>query len=140
MSQIIKTAGYGDLLKDIKNRVRAAQYESFKAVNKGMIHLYWDIGQMIVDRQKKHSWGRSVVINLAKDLRIEFPGVQGFSDRNIWNMRNFYVLYHQNPKLQPLVAEISWAKHLIIMSSCKDDLEREFYIYGDLTSPYRHRN
>jgi predicted nuclease of restriction endonuclease-like (RecB) superfamily len=128
MSQIMKTVGYGNFLKDIKNRIRTAQYEALKVVNKEMIRLYWDIGQMIVDRQKEYGWGRSVVANLAKDLRFEFPGVQGFSDRNIWNMRNFYVLYYQNPKLQPLVAEISWAKHLVIMSGCKDDLEREFYI------------
>lgn len=119
---------YKAFVDEIKQRVRAAQYAALKAVNKELITLYWDIGQRIAEKQKALGWGRSVVVNLAKDLRLEFPGVQGFSDRNIWNMRNFYVLYHQHPKLQPLVAEISWAKHLMIMSRCKDDLEREFYI------------
>ena len=119
---------YRAFVDEIKQRVRSSQYAALKAVNKELITLYWDIGQRIAEKQKALGWGRSVVINLAKDLRLEFPGVQGFSDRNIWNMRNFYVLYHQHPKLQPLVAEISWAKHLMIMSRCKDDLEREFYI------------
>ncbi len=119
---------YRDFVDEIKQRVRSSQYAALKAVNKELITLYWDIGQRIAEKQKALGWGRSVVVNLAKDLRLEFPGVQGFSDRNIWNMRNFYVLYHQHPKLQPLVAEISWAKHLMIMSGCKDDLEREFYI------------
>ena len=119
---------YRAFVDEIKQRVRAAQYAALKAVNKELITLYWDIGQRIAEKQKALGWGRSVVVNLAKDLRLEFPGVQGFSDRNIWNMRNFYVLYHQHPKLQPLVAEISWAKHLMIMSRCKDDLQREFYI------------
>jgi len=128
MSKISKTSGYGEFLKVIKDRIRSAQYDALKAVNKEMIRLYWDIGKTIVTRQKEYGWGRSIVMNLAMDLRAEFPGMQGFSDRNIWNMRNFFVLYNQKPKLQPLVAEISWAKHLIIMSACKDDLEREFYI------------
>lgn len=65
---------------------------------------------------------------LAAELRKEFPEVKGFSARNLWNMRNFYVVYQVNEKLQPLVAEISWSKNLVIMEKCKDDLEREFYI------------
>ena len=69
-----------------------------------------------------------MVQNLAKDLQLEFPGRNGFSARNLWNMRDFYSEYSSRPKLQPLVAEISWAKNLVILSRCKDDLEREFYL------------
>jgi len=83
---------------------------------------------MIVERQQGDTWGKSIVEQLAKDLQAEFPGIQGFSVRNIWYMRNFYLAYGRNEKLQPLVAEIGWAHNLIIMSKCKDDLEREFYI------------
>lgn len=43
-------------------------------------------------------------------------------------MREFYRTYHENSKLQPLVAEISRTKNLLIMSQCKDDLQKEFYI------------
>ncbi len=124
MSHLSQTPEYVTLLKDLKDRIRSAQYEALKTVNQEMIGLYWDIGKKIVEQQKENKWGKSIVVNLANDLRLEFPGVQGFSDRNIWNMRNFYVLYSQNQKLQPLVAEISWAKHLVIMSGCKNDLER----------------
>ena len=63
---------------------------------------------MIVDRQKKHGWGKSIVENLSKDLQLEFPGMQGYSERNIWYMRNFFVEYENKPNLQPLVAEIGW--------------------------------
>ncbi|PIU18388.1 MAG: DUF1016 domain-containing protein, partial [Elusimicrobia bacterium CG08_land_8_20_14_0_20_44_26] len=105
-----------------------AQYDALKAVNKELISLYWDIGRGVVEKQKKYGWGKSVVEKLADDLQKEFPGIKGFSSRNIWNMRNFYLLYKNNQKLQPLVAEISWVKNIIIMEKCKDDLEREFYI------------
>lgn len=121
-------ADYGKLLGEIKARIRSAQYEAFKAVNQELVGLYWDIGHLIVKRQEGGSWGKSVVEKLAADLRQEFPGIRGFSVQNVWYMRQFYLTYHADGKLQPLVGEISWAKHLIVMSRCKDRLEREFYI------------
>jgi len=119
---------YAVLLDDIKRRIRSAQYEALKAVNKELIGLYWDIGRMIVERQKDPSWGKAVVETLAADLQQEFPGIQGFSAQNLWYMRQFYLEYSVQEKLQPLVGEISWTKHLIIMSRCKGLDEREFYI------------
>lgn len=119
---------YKNLLVEVKQRIRSAQYEALKAVNKELIALYWDIGRIIVNRQQGASWGKSVVEQLAKDLQAEFPGISGFSARNIWNMRSFYVAYSQNEKLQPMVAEIGWTHNLVILEKCKDDLEREFYI------------
>lgn len=119
---------YKELLKDIKHRILAAQYEALKAVNKELIALYWDIGKSIVERQQDETWGKSVVEQLANDLQAEFPEIGGFSSRNIWRMRNFYLAYHDNEKLTPMVAEIGWTHNLVIMEKCKDDLQREYYI------------
>jgi len=119
---------YSSLLVEVKERIRSAQYAALKAVNKELVGLYWDIGKMIAERQKTEGWGKSVVQQLAADLQAEFPGVRGFSVQNLWYMRQFYLEYHNVPKLQPLVGEISWAKNLVIMARCKDPLEREFYI------------
>ena len=119
---------YTHLLMEIQQRIRSSQYEALKAVNREMINLYWDIGQMIFIQQQNTSWGKSVVEKLAKDLQTEFPGISGFSARNIWRMRDFYLAYHSKEKLTPLVAEIGWTHNLVILEKCKDDLEREFYI------------
>ncbi len=113
---------------EIKQRIRSAQYEALKAVNREMINLYWDIGQIIVTQQQGASWGKSVVEQLAKDLQTEFPGISGFSAANLWRMRLFYESYVNNEKLAPLVREIGWSHNLVIVEKCKDDLEREFYI------------
>jgi predicted nuclease of restriction endonuclease-like (RecB) superfamily len=113
---------------EIKQRIRSAQYEALKAVNREMINLYWDIGQIIVTQQQGASWGKSVVEQLAKDLQAEFPGISGFSARNIWRMRDFYLTYHSKEILPPMVAEIGWTHNIVILEKCKDDLEREFYI------------
>ena len=127
MSEIAST-NYQLFLKDVKKRILSAQYEALRAINKELIALYGDIGSMIVERQEKEGWGQSVVERLSEDLQKEFPGIKGFSVQNLWYMRQFHRTYRGNEKLQPLVGEISWSKHIIIMSKCKDDLEREFYI------------
>ena len=130
MDEIVKRLpdDYAALLIEVKERIRHAQYQALKAVNKELVALYWDIGKMIAGRQKRAGWGKSVVKRLADDLQNEFPGVKGFSIQNLWYMRQFYLEYCDNEKLQPLVGEISWSKNLIVMSRIKDLLEREFYI------------
>jgi len=127
MSELVPDE-YTVLLIDIKQRIRTAQYEALKTVNKELISLYWDIGRMIVERQEGRTWGKSVVEQLAKDLQAEFPGIKGFSAQNLWYMRQFYYNYIDHPKLQRIVGEIGWGHNLTILSKCKDYLEREFYI------------
>lgn len=104
--------GYGKLLGEIKERIRSAQYAALRAVNTELVGLYWDIGRMIVERQAGEKWGSAVVERLAADLQKEFPGVRGFSARNIWCMREFYSAYRKNEKLQSLIAEIGWTHNL----------------------------
>ena len=64
MSDLISN-DYATLLAEVKERIRAAQYVALRAVNKELIALYWDIGQMIVTRQQGETWGKSVVQQLA---------------------------------------------------------------------------
>jgi len=119
---------YAQLLAQVKERIRCAQYAALKAVNTELVGLYWDLGRMIVEKQEQSGWGKSVVERLSQDLRREFPGVAGFSVQNLWYMRQFHMEYREHEKLQPLVGEIAWAHNLVIMSKCKDPLEREFYL------------
>ncbi len=119
---------YLGFLIEIKTRIRHAQYQAFRAVNNELLSLYWDLGESIHQKQKSLGWGKSVVETLARDLQAEFPGRNGFSAQNLWYMRQFYSEYQGQPKLQPLVGEISWAKNLVIMARCKDVLEKEFYL------------
>ena len=106
--------------------VRQAQYEASKAVNVHLINLYWELGKSIAEKQTL-GWGKSVVTTLANELQTEFPGMSGFSSGNLWLMAQFYTEYQGDVNLVPLVREISWSKHIVILKKCKNNQERQFY-------------
>ncbi len=64
---------YSELLSDIKERVRRAQYRAILAANAEMILMYWEIGRMITLRQTSEGWGTKVIPRLAVDLKNELP-------------------------------------------------------------------
>ena len=72
-------------IASIKEKIRFAQYEALKEVNTQLIKLYWEIGKDISERQRE-SWGESIVSVLSNELQKEFPGISGFSERNLWLM------------------------------------------------------
>lgn len=124
----IVPAEYIHFRDEITQCIRSAQYEALKAVNKEIIALYWEIGKRITEQQVILGWGKSVVETLSRDIQKEFPGVKGFGARNMWDMARFYAEYQSNEILQPLVAEIGWSKHVVILTKCKDTRQRQFYI------------
>jgi predicted nuclease of restriction endonuclease-like (RecB) superfamily len=122
------SAVYSIALAEIKERIRKAQYAALRAVNKELVGLYWDIGQIIVERQSAKGWGKGIVQQLAGDLQREFPGTGGFSASNLWRMKGFFETYRDAVKLAPLAREIGWSHNIVIMERCSGPLEREFYL------------
>ena len=74
---------YAGLLGDIKIRIRQAQIKATLSANAEMILMYWDIGRMILERQKREGWGAAVIPRLCRDIRNDLPEEKGFSERNI---------------------------------------------------------
>lgn len=126
--EMLEAHDYAALLTEVKARIVAAQYAALRAVNKELVGLYWDIGQLIVARQQTEGWGKAVVEKLAADLQTSFPGTGGFSASNLWRMKGFFETYSGTTKLAPLVREIGWSHNLLILERCKDAQEREFYL------------
>jgi len=124
----LNTPDFQQFVVEVKTMIREAQYRALRAVNRELIGLYWQLGQLIVERQAQHGWGKSIVENLAHELQFEFPGEPGFSTGNLWRMRNFYMAYEGNEILAPLVREVGWTHNLHIFEKCKDQLQREFYL------------
>ncbi len=107
--------------------IKKARSNAFQAVNTEMINLYWNIGEYISKRVEVQAWGKSIVAQLANFIEKKAPGLNGYSHRNLWRMKQFYETYKDYPKLSALLREISWTNNLIILGMRRPE-EREFYL------------
>ena len=119
---------YFVLLEDLKQRIRQAQVKAAIAVNRELVSLYWQIGQDILNRQEVKGWGSKVIDRLAKDLKREFPGVKGFSSRNLKYMRAFAKAYPGEQIVQHPAAQIPWFHNCTLLDKVKEPTERLWYI------------
>lgn len=133
--QIDKQKQFNDIVLLIKQ----AHGKAIKAVNKQLIDLYWSIGKYISNQIESSTWGESVVKELAEFLNRTDPTLKGFSDKNLWRMKQFYETYRESAKLSPLVREISWSNNLIIITRAKSVEEQEFYLKMCIAENYSKR-
>ncbi len=124
----LTTPKYQSTLHELYSRIRTAQYNALKAFSAERVMMAWDLGKIISEKAKASNWGSKIIEDLAKDLQTEFPGVTGFSFRDLKYMRQFYETYSESAIGQTLVAQISWSNNKVILDKCKDKLEAEFYI------------
>lgn len=113
---------------DIIQLIKQSRFNALKAVNAELINLYWKVGEYISKKIDQSEWGDSVVKELANFIQTNEPEIKGFSDKNIWRMKQFYETYKDFPKLSTMLREISWSHNLAIFSRCKTVEEREFYL------------
>jgi len=110
---------YNSLLENIKPAIQAERTRAIQQLTRSLILIYWDIGKQIIESQAKHSWGKSIVEQLSKDLQATYPGKSRYSARKLWFMRQFYDSYNAFPNMKQLVSEIPWGHHLLIMQKVK---------------------
>ncbi len=124
---------------DIIQLIKQSRTNAIRAVNAELINLYWNIGEYISNKIELSEWGDSVVTELAKFIQTHEPEIKGFSDKNLWRMKQFYETYKDFPKLSTLLREISWSHNLAIFSRCKTAEEREFYLKLSKQESYSFR-
>ena len=119
--------------------IQKARQSAYRQINQTLINLYWSVGEYISHKTDKDNWGRGIVEELAKYIKEKDPSIGGFTARNIWRMKKFYETYSNNPKLTPLVSQVSWTNNLIILSGDKSDEEKEFYLKETIKNNYSKR-
>jgi len=129
MAELIPTSkSYQDLLARLKSQIQTAQVRAAVSVNSELVLLYWGIGKEILSRQKQDGWGTGVIDRLAKDLRFEFPDMQGFSSRNLKYMRAFAAAWPEESIVQQVAAQLPWFHNCVLLDKVKDTAERTWYI------------
>jgi len=145
---------------EIISLIQSAQASAYRAVNKELITLYWNVGYYISWKINAAQWGDKTVDELAHFIQRAHPQLKGFNRRGLYRMRQFYETYKdaqmvssartqiqstdkENDTIVSLtmtpfkiwdirstvLAEIGWTQHLILVSRCKSEEERLFYLY-----------
>lgn len=118
---------YKSFLKDLKSRLRTSQIKAGLAVNKELIKFYWELGSDIIKYQKQYKWGEKFLEQLSHDLRQNYPGMQGFSKKNLEHMRRFALLYPNIEFAKQVVSQLPWGHIVRLMQMVKDQKVKEWY-------------
>ena len=124
--------GYQELLHGLKARIRSAQVRAALAVSRELVLLYWSIGRDLSGRFEREGWGGKIIDRLAHDLQTEFPGVEGYSPRNLRYMRSLAEAWPDEEILQRLIAKLPWGHNLRVLDRLKDRPTREWYLRAAL--------
>lgn len=135
MENKIDISKYKEIFESIRQEILKSQYKAMQAVNTEMIYMYWNIGKIILDNAE---WGNKFIENLSIDLKTEFPKIQGFSSRNLRNMRNFYREYPNVEILQTLSAKLPWSHNVLLISKIKDMEIRKWYMKETIKNGWSH--
>jgi predicted nuclease of restriction endonuclease-like (RecB) superfamily len=127
-SNISPTIGDEVAFSEVVRLIAASREKALQAVNTALIDLYWQIGATISRKIEAAEWGDGVVDRLAQFIARTEPGLRGFTRRNLFRMKQFYEAYRGDSIVSPLVAQLPWSHHLIILGQSKRPEEREFYV------------
>ncbi|MBK6912934.1 MAG: DUF1016 family protein [Ignavibacteriales bacterium] len=119
--------------------IKQSKQRAFASVNRELIDLYWNVGKYISNKTESDGWGKGTVEELSKYIQTEINGVRGFSQQNLWRMKQFYEVYSAFPKLSPLVRELGWTNNLHIFTKTKTIEEKEFYLKLSIKEKYSKR-
>ena len=128
MNNQVLPGDYKDTLDSIVNKIKMAQQNAALSANYYLLKLYWDIGNIIVDKKNREDWGTGVIERLSIDLKNTFPDIQGFSARNLRNMRQLVENYPDEKIVETTLSQITWSHNLVLMNKVKNIEERKWYI------------
>ena len=119
--------------------IEESRQNALKKVNEELIKMYWKVGEFLSKETEHASYGDAYIDEISREIQETFSGIKGFNRRGLYRMKKFYETYKDNDIVTPLVTKISWTNHLLIMSGCKTDEEREFYIRLCIKENYSKR-
>jgi predicted nuclease of restriction endonuclease-like (RecB) superfamily len=115
-------------INSLKKKVHSARQKIAFSVNSQLLELYWEIGKEVNAKINNSNWGTHIIEKISSELTSEFPDIKGFSRRNIYAIRQWYLFYSQKYEFVPQsVAQIPWGHNRLIISKIKDLQIAEFY-------------
>ena len=122
------TPSYPQDFAEVMGHIQQTRQRVLAQANTALIDLYWRIGQTLSHKVAGASWGKGVVTELARYIAQADPTIHGFSDKNLWRMKQFYEAYQGDEQLSALARVLPWTHNVIIFSRCKSAEARAFYL------------
>jgi len=144
---------YSQWLKALKTKFRSTQLKAVVRVNRTLLEFYWELGADIIEKQSNSNWGDGFLKQLSQDMTAEFPGMKGFSERNLKYMRQWFLFYagssefgqqavaqiakpsfskvpdsHFGQQAVGQITQIPWGHNITIITKCKIMAEAVFYV------------
>lgn len=114
--------------RELLVQIQQTRQKIFAQANTTLMELYWHIGHTISEKVQREAWGKGVVSELARYIAQHAPDVKGFSDKNLWRMKQFYETYKGDEQLSAMARVLPWTHNTTIFSRCKSPEERRFYL------------
>lgn len=131
----VKDISYNVWLEQIKQTIKKTQIKIALTANEQLIEMYWQLAEAIVQKQETARWGDAVLERLSVDLRLAFPNIKGFSRRNLYAIRQWYLFYSAEYKFVPqVVAQIPWGHNRLIIAKIKDRDQALFYCQATIAN------
>jgi predicted nuclease of restriction endonuclease-like (RecB) superfamily len=128
MEKGIQISEFNNWIEELKQKIHSARRKVALSINSQLLELYWELGKEIVDKQKKSDWGSNFIENIATELKHEFPEIKGFSRRNLYAVKQWYLFYSEQFEFVPQhVAQIPWGHNRLIITKIKNIEEAQFY-------------
>ena len=113
IQEIVPTKQFDEVI----HLIQQTRSQIIRTANTALIDLYWQLGAYLSDKIESAQWGEGVVTQLAEYIARTSPELKGFSDKNLWRMKQFYETYRDaDKKLSALLREISWTNNMTILS------------------------
>ncbi|HEX5011425.1 MAG TPA: DUF1016 N-terminal domain-containing protein [Planctomycetota bacterium] len=120
-------ANYAATLAEIRQRVQSSRLQAVLSANAVLVRAYWEIGRVILRRQRREGWGSKVIDRLSMDLRRCLPGMRGLSPRNLKYMRAFAAAWPHGQFVQAVLAQMIWYHNLALLEKIPLPKTRVWY-------------
>ena len=123
---------YNEILRQAVAVIETARGNAARAIASTSNEMHWRIGQLLYERKLDSTHGDGVVKRLSADLKTMYPKM-GMSVSNLWNMKRFYVRFHDSdPKLQQAVVVLPWG-HINNLITKFGDEDNAILYYAEKT-------
>lgn len=129
--EVVPVLGRSELdtaISELVTMFEAAKGRAWSAVNSEMVSLYWNVGKWLSSKMASAEWGDGTIRNIAARIAQTHPELSGFSRPGLYRMRQFYELYKDDEIVSPVVRQIAWTNHLVVMARTSSPDERRFYL------------